>query len=206
MPDAASLPTALRKTRWRKPPPSRRVEVTGQCATLTSAGSTPVACSARAICRGEGAPGSHERSSARHPTRTRCRRNSRRCGSRHPMRARTSARAEGKARAARRVPIADRCSPIPGFRAQERSASFFSARITCTRAGSVRSTEISTRRSWSRCLADFARASCTRRDCVKARPHDRYRPTRRYGIEAQLAERPVVNRSVLVRIQPIPPQ
>jgi hypothetical protein len=64
------LPTALRKTRWRKPPPSRRVEVTGQCATLTSAGSTPVACSARAICQGEDAPGLHERSSARHPTRT----------------------------------------------------------------------------------------------------------------------------------------
>lgn len=28
----------------------------------------------------------------------------------------------------------------------------------------------------------------------------------RYGIEAQLAERPVVNRTVLVRIQPVPPQ
>jgi hypothetical protein len=71
---------------------------------------------------------------------------------------------------------------------------------------SVRSTEISTRWSWSRCLADFARAPCTRRDCVKARPHDHYRLHGRYGIEAQLAERPVVNRLVLVRIQPIPPQ
>ena len=115
-PDAASLPTAFRKPRWREPPPSRRVEVTGQCATLTSAGSTPVACSARAICQGEDAPGSHARSRHASPDAdplpsqlasvpdrvTRCE-------------MRTSARAEGKARAARRVPIADRCSPHPGL-------------------------------------------------------------------------------------------
>ena len=37
------------RSRNRPLPPSRRVEVTSQCATLAPAGSTPVACSARTI-------------------------------------------------------------------------------------------------------------------------------------------------------------
>lgn len=70
----------------------------------------------------------------------------------------------------------------------------------------VRSTSSSSRRSWWSCVRRLrARVGPDVRR-VKARPHDRCRPDRRHGIEAHLVERPVVNRSVLVRIQPIPPQ
>lgn len=133
----------------RRTQPRCRQRSTTQVAKAT-------ANSQRAICKDEDVPGSHERSSTRHPTRG----FANRVATRHPTRARTSARAEGKACAARRVLIADRCSLIPGFRAQERSASSFPSRNACTRAGNVRSTEISTRRSWSRCHADFTRAPC----------------------------------------------
>ena len=194
--------TATPQLRWpSRPPPSRRVEVTGQCATLTAAGSTPVACSARAIFQGEDASGSHAPlATARVTRRTRPGRVTRRephASSRHAPKAR---RALGDAY------TPDRCSLIPGLRAQERSGAL-SRRVEDVhpRTGGTQHGHTS-RRSWWCCLADFARASGPMHDVRRRGPTTAAGATRRHGIEAHLVERPVVNRSVLVRIQPIPPQ
>lgn len=139
-----ALPTALPQHRWRKPPPSRRVEVTGQCATLTAAGSTPVACSARAIWRARHARGSHA------PPPRYASPDARHTDARHPTRANArSARAEGKAHAARCVHHPDRCCVIPGLRAQERSGPLPPPRgRRAPTHQRVRSTGSFPRRSW----------------------------------------------------------
>lgn len=125
-------------TRWppttnRPLPPSRRVEVTGPCATRAPAGSTPVACSARSIW-------SARMRAGRTVVRARVTRREHRIfatawmrprhrgppgrddGSRHPMRAR--ARCALKARRASSDAYTNRRSlPLfPGLRVQERSA------------------------------------------------------------------------------------
>ena len=179
--------------------------MTGQCATLTSAGSTPVACSARAFWRARmpaGRTNVRARVTRRGPTPSQLASvwiasPDARCERRHAPKARRELRDAYPSPIV--VPSSRAFAPkndrraflLPGSRAPGRLA--YAARES--RPGGR-----------GRDAMPTSRARRARRSGVKARPHDHCRPYRRHGIEAQLAERPVVNRSVLVRIQPIPPQ
>lgn len=174
--------------------------MTGQCATLTSAGSTPVACSARAIFKDEDVRGSHAPLAMTRVTRR---------SSRHPTLVITSSRRAPKARRelANRVHPGS-LLPHPGPSCP-RTIRFFpcAAWTTCTHASARTQhgqllqavvVELSSRLR-ARIGPDARRA--------KARP-PRPLPVKPTGTGSKLSWQSarLLTGEVLVRIQPIPPQ
>lgn len=156
---------------WPSPSPSRRVEVTGQCATLTSAGSTPVACSARAIWRARNARGSHA------PLPRYASPDVRHTDARHPTRANESGQHALKARRALRDAYTTRIVAASSRAFVPKNDPALSPRrvdVVHPRI-SAYATRAASPGGHGGAVTPTSRARRARRSSARARPHDRYR-------------------------------